>query len=122
MAAKKTELAREQCIVPHGNEAGMALPEAKKFLADLHEGWSINSVGHLERVFLLKNFVDSLGLAVKLGEVAETSGHHPDLLISYGQLRAEIWSHQINGLSRADFVLAAKIDEAAEALLGNVNV
>jgi 4a-hydroxytetrahydrobiopterin dehydratase len=89
----------------------MALPEAKKLLALLHQAWSINSAGHLERVFLLKNFIESLALAQKLGEIAERAGHHPDLLVSYGQLRAEIWTHKINGLSRADFVLAAKIDE-----------
>jgi 4a-hydroxytetrahydrobiopterin dehydratase len=113
-----SDLAKEQCVPCQGNEPPMALPEAKKILADLHEGWSINSSGHLERVFLLKNFVESLALANRLGEVAERAGHHPDLLVSYGQLRAEIWTHKISGLARADFVLAAKIDEAVEDFLG----
>ena len=89
----------------------MAVSEAQKVLSNLHEAWSRNSAGHLERVFLLKNFIEPLELAVKLGAIAEAAGHHPDLLVSYGKLRVEIWTHKIGGLSHADFVLAAKFDE-----------
>lgn len=110
MNEEHRNLAEEHCIPCQGNESPMAIPEAKTLLANLHEGWSINSAGHIERVFLLKNFAESLALAVKLGRIAESAGHHPDLLVSYGQLRAEIWTHKISGLSRADFVLAAKFD------------
>lgn len=119
---EKSDLANEQCVSCQGNEPAMALPEAKRILADLHEGWSINSVGHLERAFLLKNFMESVSLAVKLAEIARRAGHYPDLLISYGQLRAEIWTHKINGLSRADFVLAAKIDEAVDSVSEGTSV
>jgi 4a-hydroxytetrahydrobiopterin dehydratase len=112
--ADDDNLAMEQCIPCQGNEPPMALPEAKKLLDQLHPEWSINSAGHLERVILLKNFETSVNLAVKLGEVAEQAQHHPDLLVSYGKLRIEIWTHKISGLSRADFVLAAKFDVALE--------
>ena len=43
-------------------------------------------------------------------EITE-QGHHPDLLISYGQCVVEIWTHKINGLAESDFILAAKIDD-----------
>jgi len=109
--SEKVNLSKEKCEPCEGGVPPMAMPEAQKILANLHEGWSINTVGHLERVFLLKNFKESLELAVKLGEIAEQAGHHPDLLVSYGKLRAEIWTHKIGGLSRADFVLAAKFDD-----------
>ncbi len=122
MNSTKSSLAQEMCIPCQGNEAPMALPEAKKILAELHKDWSINSVGHLERVFLLKNFAESLAFAMKFGRVAELAGHHPDLLISYGQLRVEIWTHKISGLSRADFVLAAKIDEASKVSVDSTDV
>jgi 4a-hydroxytetrahydrobiopterin dehydratase len=111
MSHEKTELAKEECIPCQGGVPPLAISEAQKVLTKLHEGWSINAAGHLERVFLLKNFVESLALAVKLGGIAENAGHHPDLLVSYGKLRAEIWTHKIGGLTRSDFVLAAKFDE-----------
>lgn len=114
MSEKKSDLAREQCVECTGSEPAMALPEAKRLLAELHEAWSINGAGHLERAYLLKNFAESLALANKIGVIAERAGHHPDLVISYGRMLAEVWTHKINGLSRADFVLAAKIDEATK--------
>lgn len=57
-----------------------------------------------------KNFLESLALANKIGEVAEEQGHHPDLLVRWGELNIELWTHKIDGLSEADFILAAKID------------
>ncbi len=111
MNNEKIDLAREKCVPCQGGVPPMAINEAQKVLSSLHEGWSINSAGHLERIFLVRNFADALNLAVKLGGVAEDAGHHPDLLVSYGKLRAEIWTHKIGGLSRSDFVLAAKFDE-----------
>jgi len=111
MSNEKVDLAKENCVPCQGGVPPMAISEAQKVLANLHAGWAINSMGHLERVFLVRNFADALSLAVTLGAVAENAGHHPDLLVSYGKLRAEIWTHKIGGLSRSDFVLAAKFDE-----------
>lgn len=118
MTAEKIELAKERCEPSEGGSPPMAITEAQKILRNLHEGWSLNNAGHLERVFLLKNFAESIELAVKLAAVAEQENHHPDLLVSYGKLRAEIWTHNIGGLSRADFVLAAKFDEIVPVGLG----
>ena len=39
-----------------------------------------------------------------------SEGHHPDLHLSWGKVRVEIWTHKIDGLTESDFVLAAKID------------
>lgn len=89
----------------------MVIEEAMKLLPNLNQAWSINSVGHLERVVLLKNFSQAVKLTVLIGEIADQQGHHPDLKVAYGKLGIEIWTHKINGLSRADFVLAAKLDE-----------
>lgn len=107
------DLALEKCEPCQGGTPPMAINEALKILASLNEAWSLNSVGHLERTFLLKNFAEAMKLATKLAAISDQEGHHPDLLVSYGKLRAEIWTHKIGGLSRADFVLAAKFDQVA---------
>jgi 4a-hydroxytetrahydrobiopterin dehydratase len=112
MPSEKMDLAKETCIPCQGGVPPMAMIEAQKFLNSLHVEWSINSSGHLERVFLVKNFSEALNLAVRLGQIAETQAHHPDFLVSYGKLKAEIWTHKVDGLTRADFVLAAKFDDA----------
>ena len=46
----------------------------------------------------------------KIGDLAEKEGHHPNIYLGWGKVDVEIWTHKINGLSKADFVLAAKID------------
>ena len=47
----------------------------------------------------------------RVGEIAEKEGHHPDIYLTWGRVRLNIWTHKIDGLSRSDFVLAAKCDQ-----------
>lgn len=112
MTDQKNNLAKDSCIPCQGGIPPMPLEEAKKILSELDKGWSINKAGHLERTMLVKNFSQALNLAVKLGAIADQENHHPDLLVSYGKVMIEIWTHKIQGLTRSDFVLAAKFDEA----------
>jgi 4a-hydroxytetrahydrobiopterin dehydratase len=51
-------------------------------------------------------------IANRLAEIAEEEGHHPDLHISWGKCRVEVWTHKVSGLTESDFYLAAKADRA----------
>ncbi len=48
--------------------------------------------------------------ATRVGGLAEEQGHHPELIIGWGHLDIEIWTHKIGSLVESDFILAAKID------------
>ncbi len=48
--------------------------------------------------------------SVAIGELAEQEGHHPDIYLTYGKVRVQLWTHKIDGLHENDFILAAKID------------
>lgn len=65
---------------------------------------------HVEREFSFPNFVQALAFTNKVGELAETEGHHPDIYLAWGKVGIKIWTHKIDGLTESDFVLAAKID------------
>ena len=65
---------------------------------------------HLTRTFRLADFRSALALTNRLGELAEQLDHHPDLHLSWGKLVVEIWTHKIGGLSKNDFVWAARAD------------
>jgi 4a-hydroxytetrahydrobiopterin dehydratase len=80
-------------------------------LAAQVQGWEVVNRHHLHRVMPTEEFVDALALANKIGAVAEKAGHHPNLLVAYGRLEIEIFTHKIDGLTKNDFILAAKIDE-----------
>ena len=84
-------------------------------LAELHKqlgnSWRVVEDHHLEKEYLFSNFREALIFTNKIGKVAEEEGHHPDLLLSYGKVKIQLWTHKIGGLSENDFVLAAKCDE-----------
>lgn len=67
----------------------------------------------LERVFLFKNFRHALAFTNALGAIAEEEGHHPDLLTQWGKVTVTWWSHELKGLHRNDFIMAARTDELA---------
>ena len=46
----------------------------------------------------------------RVAEAADLENHHPDIHIYYNKVQIVLFTHKINGLSRNDFILAAKID------------
>jgi 4a-hydroxytetrahydrobiopterin dehydratase len=45
------------------------------------------------------------------GAIAEECGHHPDLAIrKFREVEIRVWTHSAGGLTRNDFILAAKLD------------
>ena len=80
--------------------------------------WSLSEDGlQICRQWKLKTFVQAMRLLNRCAELAEEEQHHPDFhLTGYRLLRIELTTHAIGGLSENDFILAAKIDAAAEGL------
>lgn len=83
----------------------------KELLKKLGQGWSLNARGHLERRYTFQDFAEALAFANKVGAVSEAEGHHPDLYLTYGKCKLEIWSHKMKGLTERDFILAAKAEQ-----------
>jgi len=71
----------------------------------------VDGIKRLERVFKFDNFVDALAFTNKIGELAESMGHHPALLTEWGKTTVTWWTHKIRGLHQNDFIMAAKTDE-----------
>lgn len=104
-----TCLINKSCVPCQGGVPPLKEKEIAKFLAELKEGWLINNAGHLYKEYKFNNFMDAMDFANKIAELAEREAHHPDLVIAWGIVKVEIWTHKINGLSESDFILAAKI-------------
>jgi 4a-hydroxytetrahydrobiopterin dehydratase len=75
----------------------------------------IKGRAYLTKTFRYKGFMPGVELVDKIAQLAEEEGHHPDLHLSYGSLRVELWTHAAGGLTENDFVLAAKIDQIPPA-------
>jgi 4a-hydroxytetrahydrobiopterin dehydratase len=75
--------------------------------------WSLEArdgVRQLERRFAFADFRQALAFANAVGELAEAENHHPELLIEWGKVRVNWWTHKIAGVHRNDFILAARCD------------
>ncbi|HEY1662345.1 MAG TPA: 4a-hydroxytetrahydrobiopterin dehydratase [Verrucomicrobiae bacterium] len=77
----------------------------------LDGGWQVAQEQRLEKQFKFPDFRHALEFTNRVGEIAEEQGHHPDLFLTYGEVRIQIWTHKVNGLTESDFILAAKINE-----------
>jgi 4a-hydroxytetrahydrobiopterin dehydratase len=102
-------LAQMKCVPCRGGTPPLDAGKRAALLARL-EGWSLNAAGHLEKTFLFRDFKEALAFVDRIGELAEGQGHHPDVYLSWGRVRLELWTHKIEGLTQSDFVLAAKMD------------
>jgi 4a-hydroxytetrahydrobiopterin dehydratase len=80
-------------------------------------GWEVvrteGKAARIKATFSFDDFGGAMGLAVRVGLIAEALDHHPDLHVSWGKLVVEVSTHDVKGLSEADFVLAARVNRAA---------
>lgn len=104
-----TRLFERRCEpLPEGAD-GVSSTQIDQMLPQL-EGWRVVDGAKLSKEYRCKDFVQALTFVNAVGEVAEAEDHHPEIWFTYAQVRLEIRTHSINGLSENDFILAAKID------------
>jgi 4a-hydroxytetrahydrobiopterin dehydratase len=75
-------------------------------------GWQIEK-GELQRTFQFKDFRAALGFVNRVGEAAESAGHHPDIDIRYNKVRLSLVTHDAGGLTEKDFLLAGEAAKLA---------
>ena len=107
------DLASKVCIPCMGGVPPMTPEEFAPLLAQV-PGWEVVDDTKLNRSFSFPDWVTAQAFVVAAGAIAEEAGHHPDLLLRWGEVRAEIYTHKIHGLAEADFILAAKLSRLYE--------
>ncbi len=106
-----TDLRQKKCVPCEGGVPKLTEDEARAFIGTL-TGWTLTRGGErIRKEWTVRHFRDALAFFHRVGQVAETENHHPDLhLEGFRNVAVEIWTHAIGGLSENDFILAAKID------------
>lgn len=106
------DLSSRNCVPCRGGVPPLQGEALSALAAQLGGGWQVVSGHHLLKEFRFKNFRDALGFTVRIGEISEQQGHHPDIELSWGRVAVTLYTHKINGLSESDFILAAKFEQA----------
>lgn len=105
-----SSLASDHCVPCRGGVPPLEGEELRTLERELGGDWQVSGNHHLEKDFSFPDFASALAFTNRVGAVAEEQGHHPDIYLSWGHVRVTIWTHKIDGLTRSDFVLAARID------------
>jgi 4a-hydroxytetrahydrobiopterin dehydratase len=107
-----TELASEHCEACEKGTPPLPEEEAAA-LGGQVPNWERDGNQRLRREFKFPNFRDAFGFVARVALVAESEGHHPDIELGWGRAQFELTTHAASGLTRNDFVMAAKIDRLA---------
>jgi 4a-hydroxytetrahydrobiopterin dehydratase len=86
----------------------VAEDEIRGLLKKLPE-WD-NEEKAIVRVFEFNDYTETIDFVNAVAEIAEDSGHHPDMDIRWCSVTVSSTSHDVGGLTGADFEIAKKID------------
>jgi 4a-hydroxytetrahydrobiopterin dehydratase len=104
------ELAAAHCEVCAPGTPPLPEEEAAE-LSSAVPGWEREGNRFLRREFSFPDFRDAFGFVARAALLAEAEGHHPDIELGWGRAAFKLTTHAASGLTRNDFILAAKIDQ-----------
>ncbi len=107
-----SDLSQEKCVACRKDAPRVTDAEIAELKPQIPQ-WDLSEregIPRLQRVFSFQNFAEALAFTDKVGELAESEGHHPAILTEWGRVTVSWWTHKIRGLHRNDFIMAAKTD------------
>jgi 4a-hydroxytetrahydrobiopterin dehydratase len=85
---------------------------SNEILAQISSNWQLSENNDLiSRRFELNNFAEALELVNKIGELADSEQHHPDINLGWGYVEVYLSTHDIGGISDKDITLSQAIDK-----------
>lgn len=102
-------LSKEHC---QNDALKLEMTEAADMTGGL-QGWRLVD-STLQKSWDFKNFYQTMAFVNAVAFIADTQDHHPDMNVSYNHCTL-IWStHSAGGLTRNDFICAARVDALFE--------
>src|SRR5262245_1481138 len=103
-------LANKICTPCRGGVPPLTREQAELLHTQAPEWQLADDARRIERSFRFKNFREALSFVQKVGELAETEGHHPSISFGWGNAIVSLQTKKIKGLHENDFIMARKID------------
>jgi 4a-hydroxytetrahydrobiopterin dehydratase len=106
-----SDLTKQRCEPCEGGVEPLQKQEAADLMKHLNEDWSLTEDGkEIHRDFHFKGFGRTIGFVNAVAWIAEGENHHPDMEVGWGHCMVRYSTHAIGGLSKNDYICAAKID------------
>lgn len=110
LSAQICEACRPDAPLVSEHEQIELLAELSGWTIDILQSASEPDIQQLLKEYRFSDFAEALAFTNKVGVLAEEVGHHPAILTEWGKVGIRWWSHEIGGLHKNDFVMAAKTD------------
>jgi 4a-hydroxytetrahydrobiopterin dehydratase len=68
----------------------------------------------ITRTLEFEEFMEGIDFVNDLAEIAEEAQHHPDIEITFARVKLVLTTHEVGGLTAADFELAQRIDNLVD--------
>jgi 4a-hydroxytetrahydrobiopterin dehydratase len=114
MAGSDPDLTKKKCVPCEGGVPALTTLQSQGLIRAL-KGWTLGQregQREISKEFVFKDFTEALRFVNRVGALAESEGHHPDIFLhQYKKVTITLWTHAVGGLTENDFIVAAKIDE-----------
>jgi len=94
--------------------------EIQKYLSEINE-WQVvveSGIHKLSCSFWTQKYNRSLTLTNRIASLAESVNHHPIITLAYSSVNVVWWTHEIQGLHKNDFIMAAMTSRLFEDFAG----
>ena len=103
-------LTDERCAAPQAGQSPLSAEQAECLSGQVSPDWELEGEA-ISRTVVFPGFDEAMGFVNAVAGLARAEDHHPDLHVSYSRVQVTLSTHKIGGLSRNDFIVAAKIDQ-----------
>jgi len=112
-----SELQTSRCEPCEGGIPPLQKEEIKTLLSEI-PGWEVDKEGTLiSRRFIFKGFYKTMAFVNAIAWIANQENHHPDMEVGYNYCLVKYTTHAISGLSKNDFICAAKVEGLLEGVV-----
>jgi 4a-hydroxytetrahydrobiopterin dehydratase len=105
-------LARERCAELRAGTPTLTRKDARRVARAIAREWQVDSA-EIRREFTFNTFNAAFGLATRIALLAEAQNHHAELEVAWAASPSVSRPTSVGGLSRNDFIMAARIDRRA---------
>lgn len=104
------DLASQDCEPCKGGALPLPQDQARQMMAQLHDWELSDDAATIRRRFAFKGFAKAVEMANLAAWLGNRQGHHPDVTFGWGYCELALTTHEAGGLTRNDFIWAARLD------------
>jgi 4a-hydroxytetrahydrobiopterin dehydratase len=112
--ALKEELKNQHCEeIPKGSKP-LIIPAIESNLSQLSDWQAPLNYAEIHKTFAFKNYHQTVAFVNAVTWLANKEDHHPQICFGYNQCTITLTTHNAQGLTLNDMIMAAKIDGLLE--------